>query len=387
MALATRILGFDVRILVAPQEFKGSLSAREVTAAIVRGLQRALPDAEIEPLPLADGGPGTVGALVSAAGGRIRETEVQDPLGRPVRAAWGELSTGRAVIEMAAASGLVLLAADERDPRIASTYGTGELLLAAMDAGAGRITVGVGGSATNDGGAGMAQALGVRLLDSDGDDLDPGGAAIADLAQIDTSGIDLRVGAARIVVAADVTNTLCGPNGASRVYGPQKGASAEVAEELDRALLHYASVIKRDIDIDVADISGAGAAGGLVAGLIAFCGAEIRPGFEVVAEAVGLADRIHRAKIVITGEGRLDRQTGYGKTTAGVARMAREAGKRVAAIVGSVEQSVGDDATSLFDAVYTMTTNGIYQNEAMARAEELLEAAAERVGQELAEER
>lgn len=382
--MATPLLGMDVRILVAPQEFKGSLTAREAATAIARGLRRALPSAEIEPLPLADGGSGTVDALVSAVAGRLHETEVQDPLGRPVGAVWGELSMSSAVIEMAAASGLVLLAEDERDPRSTSSYGTGELLLAAMDAGCGRMIVGVGGSATNDGGAGLAQALGVRLLDTDGDDLVPGGAALAGLARIDNSGIDPRVGAARITVAADVTNPLCGTDGASRVYGPQKGASAEVAEQLDRALARYADVIRRDIGLDVANIPGAGAAGGLAAGLIAFCGAELRPGFNVVAEAVGLSDRVQRAEIVIAGEGRLDKQTGFGKTTAGVARMAREAGKRVVAIVGSVERTDNEDALSLFDAVYSMETEDISQDEAMARAEELLAAAAERVGRDLA---
>jgi glycerate kinase len=363
-----------MRVLVAPQEFKGTLTAREAAAAIAAGLRRALPDAEIDVLPLADGGPGTVAVLVEAMGGRYIETDVHDPFGRPLRARWGALPGRTAAIEMAAASGLVLLRPDERDPRRASTHGTGELVRAALDAGSRRIIVGVGGSATNDGGAGMAQALGARLTGAGGRDLPPGGAALAQLERIDVSALDARLGETEVTVAADVTNPLCGPDGASLVYGAQKGASDAVARELDEALANYARVIERDLGIRVADVPGAGAAGGLAAGLIAFCGATVRPGFDVVAEAVDLRARIAGAGVVVTGEGRLDRQTAFGKTTAGVARLARVAGTPVVAIAGSVER--GSEA---FDAVFALVDGGTEQ-EAFERPAALLELAAEQAG-------
>ena len=364
-------------ILVAPQEFKGSLTAREAAEAIARGIQRALPDAEIELLPMADGGPGTVEALVEATDGTYLHADTHDPLGRPLRARWGA-SADTAFIEMAAASGLTLLAPDERDPRRATTAGTGELLRAALDAGYRRLLVGVGGSATNDGGAGMAQALGARLLDAAGDELPPGGTALAELAGIDIASLDPRVREAEVIVAADVTNPLCGPQGASLVYGPQKGASPAMAGELDAALAHYAGVVQRDLGIDLAGIPGAGAAGGLAGGLIAFCGAEILPGFEVVANAVGLAERLLRADLVITGEGRLDSQSPYGQVTAGIARDARTAGTRVVAIAGSVS---GDEAARPFDNVFALTLDPAQPDEAMARAAELLADAAEAAGE------
>ncbi|OGO50835.1 MAG: glycerate kinase [Chloroflexi bacterium RBG_16_68_14] len=372
-----------MRILVAPQEFKGSLTAKEAAEAIARGLRRALPEAELDLLPLADGGPGTVEVLVEATGGRFFQADAHDPLGRPLRARWGALGgrgEGTAVIEMAAASGLALLRPEEHDPRRASTFGTGELLRAALDAGYRRIIVGVGGSATNDGGAGLAQALGAHLLDARDRGLPPGGAALARLARIDVAGLDPRLREAEIVVVTDVTNPLCGPEGASLVYGPQKGASEAVARELDAALAHYAEVVRRDLGVDVAEVPGAGAAGGLAAALIAFCGAQVRPGFEVVAEAVGLAGRVRRADLVVTGEGRLDRQSAFGKTTAGVARAAREAGKPVVALVGSVEGGPQGEVARPFDAVFALTPDLAPPDEALARAAELLSAAAEAAG-------
>lgn len=374
----------SMRILVAPQEFKGSLSAAEAAHAIASGLRSALPDAEIEELPLADGGPGTVDALVAATGGRFFETEVHDPLGRPVSARWGALgaATDSAAIEMATASGLVLLSEDERDPRLASTRGTGELILAALDAGFRRLIVGAGGSATNDGGAGMARALGARLLDAQGDDLPPGGAALALLDRIDVTALDARLAQAKVIVATDVTNPLCGPDGASLLYGAQKGATEAIAQELDAALAHYAQVVRRDLGIEVADVPGAGAAGGLGAGLIAFCRAEVRPGFDVIAEAVGLSERVARSDVVVTGEGRLDRQSAFGKTTVRVAQMARDADKPVAAVVGSVDNG---EARRPFDEVFALTPDLAPLDEAMSRAEELLRRAGEAVGRWIAE--
>ena len=364
-----------MRILVAPQEFKGSLSAREAAEAIGRGLRRGLADAEIELLPLADGGPGTVETLVAATDGRFFETAAHDPLGRPVHARWGALgeeshASPTALIESAAAAGLTLLRPDERDPRHTTTFGAGYR----------RIVVGVGGSATNDGGAGLAQALGARLLDAQGEELPPGGAALARLASIDVEALDQRLRETDIIVAADVSNPLCGPQGASLLYGPQKGASESVARELDTALAQYAQIVRRDLGVDVADIPGAGAAGGLGAGLIAFCSAHVEPGFVVAAEAVGLADRVRRADVVITGEGRLDSQSAFGKTTMGVARAARDAGRPVVALVGSIEGGPESEAARPFDAVFALTPDLASLDNAIARAADLLSTAADAAG-------
>jgi glycerate kinase len=371
-----------VRVLVAPQEFKGSLTARQAADAIARGLSRSLPGAELDVLPLADGGPGTVDVLVAATGGRYYEQNARDPLGRVVRARWGALGDGAtAVVEMAAASGLTLLRGDELEPRIASTHGTGDLLRAALDNEFRRMIVGAGGSATNDGGAGVAQALGARLLDRAGKDLDAGGGALAYLERIDISQLDRRLADTEVVVATDVASPLCGPDGASLLYGAQKGASQEVARQLDAALAHFAAVIERDLGIDVAGIPGAGAAGGLAAGLIAFCGATVRPGFDVVAEAVAFDQRIERADAVFTGEGRLDRQTAFGKTASGVARRAHAASKQVVAIAGS---SLNAEAERDFDAVFALVPGLADEGRAIAEAADLVADAAAIAGRWLA---
>jgi glycerate kinase len=356
-----------MRVVVAPQEYKGTLSAAEAAAAMAEAVRRVLPGADVLVLPLADGGPGTTAAIVAAAGGSARTANVTGPLGAKVDAEWGLLDDGTAVIEMAAAAGLLLVDERERDPRIATTYGVGELILAAMDAGCRRMIVGLGGSATNDGGAGMAQALGVRFLDAQGRELPPGGSALARLDRIDISRIDARVSDCEVLGATDVRNPLCGPEGASIVYGPQKGASPEVARELDKALRRYAEIIERDLGVSVAGVPGAGAAGGLGAGLIAFVGATIRPGIDVIAKVVRLAERIRGADLVLTGEGRLDWQTVFGKTVAGVARIARAEGvpvivvpgalgdgwESIVPLVAAVEPATGDGepARRLADAV------------------------------------
>jgi glycerate kinase len=326
----------DMRVLIAPQEFKGTLTSVAAAEAIAEGVRAAIPAAEIDVAPMADGGPGTVRVLVAATGGQTVSTEVSDPLGRPIVAEWGLLPGDTAAIEMASAAGLTLLKKSERDPRLTTTLGVGELITAALDTGSRELIVGLGGSATNDGGAGLAQALGVRLLDAGGRDLPGGGAALARLARIDASGVDARASEALVFAATDVRNPLCGPEGASLIYGPQKGATAAVAEELDRALSHYAKVIERELVVSVADVPGAGAAGGLGAGLIAFLGAEIRPGFQLIAERVGLIDRVRSANLVVTGEGRLDGQSIYGKTTVGVAELAQAEGIPVIAVVGQL---------------------------------------------------
>jgi len=325
-----------VRILVAPQEYKGTLTAREAAEAIAAGVRRALPDAAVDLAPVSDGGSGLVEVLLGATGGRAMRALVQDPLRREIEATWALLEDGTAVVEMAAAAGLVLLREDERDPRVTTTYGVGQLIAANMESGSTRIIVGVGGSATNDGGAGMAAALGARLLDAEGLDLPPGGAALARLARIDVSGLDPRLQVTSVVAATDVRNPLCGAEGASLVYGPQKGASPEAARELDDALRRYGEIIERDLGIPVLDIPGAGAAGGLGAGLIAFCHADVRSGFDIVAEVIGLAERIRGADLVLTGEGRLDGQTTYGKAVSRVAALAREAGIPAIVVPGSL---------------------------------------------------
>ena len=281
-------------------------------------------------MPLADGGPGTVEAVVTAAGGRYSHARVEGPLGDPVNARWGRIDDGRtAIIEMAAASGLLLVPPGRLDPRRASTIGTGELIGAALDAGVSRLLVGVGGSATNDGGAGMATALGARFLDDDGRPIAPGGAALAGLARIDVGGLDPRLAAVEVRVLADVRNPLTGPDGASAVYGPQKGADATTIAELDRALTHFADIVARDVGADILTLPGGGAAGGLGAGLIAFTGARIEPGIEAIASAVRLDARLAGADVVLTGEGSLDRQSAFGKTVAGVAAPGRRRGRAV----------------------------------------------------------
>jgi glycerate kinase len=370
----------DMKIVVAPQEFKGSLSAVQAARAMAEGLRRALPDATLELVPMADGGPGTVEAVVTAAKkGRRMTAAAHDALGRPLEAAWGIIDEDTAVIEMAAASGLILLSEDERDPRAASTYGTGELVRAALDAGCRRVIVGIGGSVTNEGGAGMAQALGARLLDDRGQDLPPGGAALARLDRIDLSGLDPRLEQCQVLAATDVFNPLCGPQGASLVYGPQKGATSEVARELDAALEHYAQVIERDLGVRVLDLAGAGAAGGLGAGLAAFLGAELVLGAKLVAEAVGLRQKLAGADLALTGEGRLDAQTSFGKAPWEVARLAKGCGLPVIAIAGSLAEDCWPALGEAFDAVVAITPRAMSVGEAMAQAPKLVADAAEGV--------
>ena len=366
-----------MRIAIAPQEFKGTLTAREAADAMAAGALRALPNAAIELIPMSDGGPGLVSALLSATGGRIIRASVQDPLGRPVVAEWGLLEDGTAVIEMAAAAGLWRLRPEERDPRVTSTYGVGELILVALNAGCERLIIGLGGSATNDGGAGMAAALGVRFLDGEGYDLHPGGAALARLTRIDASSLDIRLAQCEVTAAADVTNPLCGPEGASLVYGPQKGASAETARALDLALRHYGSIVERHLGVPVLDAPGAGAAGGLGTGVIAFLRAQVRPGIEVVAEAVRLRERIQGADLVLTGEGRLDGQTGYGKTVAGVARLGRACAVPVIVVPGELGDG-WEDLLPLVDVIEPMIGGTTTLEEALTRPSEALAAAVER---------
>jgi len=372
-----------MRIIIAPDSFKGSASAVLVCAAIARGLRRALPDAEIVAVPMADGGEGTVDALVAATRGTLKTVNVHGPLGGSVDASFGVSGDGRtAFIEMAAASGLMLVPADLRDPMAATTFGTGELLRHALDTGAGNVVMGIGGSATNDGGAGMAQALGFALLDEAGQELEPGGLALAKLARIDATGSHPSLRDVEIRVAADVDNPLCGPNGASAVYGPQKGADAALLETLDRALGHFAGIIERDLGVSVRNVPGAGAAGGLGAGLMAFTGARMGSGVELVAEACGLADTIVGAGLVITGEGRLDSQSLSGKTPVGVARLAKTKGIEVVAFAGILDADEGALRRVGIDAAFAIGPPSMAVAERIARVDELLEEASAQFGRE-----
>lgn len=325
-----------MKILIAPDSFKESLTAPEAAQQIESGFRSAFPEAECLIVPLADGGEGTVQAVVAATGGSHLSCRVTDPLGRPVQAAYGLTGDGStAVIEMAAASGLMLVPPTARNPLLTTSYGTGELIRHALDAGVSRIIVGIGGSATNDGGAGMLQALGATLLDEQGRDLAAGGGALSGLARIDLSGVDPRLQRVSLDVACDVTNPLLGEQGASAVFGPQKGASPEMVAQLDANLAHYAGIISRDLGKTVAAVPGAGAAGGMGAALLAL-GGRICSGIELVMESVGFEALVQKSDLVITGEGRIDSQSVNGKVLIGVAHVAARWGKPVIAIAGSL---------------------------------------------------
>ena len=367
-----------MRIVIAPNAFKGSLSALDAAQAIAEGVRVATPDAELVVLPIADGGDGTVDALVAAAHGEHRRLRVRGPLGEPVDASYGVIDRGStAVIEMATAAGLVLLPQQKRDPRVTTTYGVGELMQAAYDNGARHFIVGIGGSATNDGGAGMAQALGYHLLDEQGHELAPGGLALKRLARIHVGGVHANWKETDVRVASDVSNPLTGPNGASAVYGPQKGATPEMVTELDAALARLAEVIRRDLGVDVELLPGAGAAGGLGAGLVAFAGARLRPGAEMVMEALKLDEKLDSAELVITGEGRLDAQTArFGKGPAAVARHARNAGIPVIGIAGSLADE--SELAQLFDGLMATSVEPGSLDQAIAQARPLLVGAATR---------
>jgi len=368
-----------VKIVIAPDGFKGNLSALQVAQAIDKGIKRVVPDALTTLKPMADGGEGTVQAMVDATGGKVMTTEVTDPLGGRVSAHWGLLSdkvTG--VIEMASASGLPLVPPEKRNPLLTTTYGTGELVLAALESGCRKLIIGIGGSATNDGGAGMAQALGARLMDSTGAELPSGGAALANLKSIDITNLDSRLADCEVLIASDVSNPLCGAQGASAVYGPQKGATPEMVTQLDAALAHYADVIQRDLGIKVKDISGAGAAGGLGAGLIVFLKAELIPGIDIVIQATNLVEHLKDADLVFTGEGRLDSQTARGKVPTGVAKRAKEFGLPVIAIAGEILDDYHIVYEHGIDAVLSIAPGPISLSQSMAKAEGLTIDTAER---------
>lgn len=357
------------RYLCAPDSFKESLTAMEAARAMAQGIENADHDAEVRCLPMADGGEGTARALVDATGGSMRAVPGHDPLGRPVEGHFGLLADGTtAVVETAEASGLALLEAKERNPLIASSYGTGELMLAAVRSGAKRIIVGLGGSATNDAGAGLLQALGVRLLDKNGNDLAHGGAALANLTTIDISTMDPALKNVAITAACDVTNPLTGPTGASAVFGPQKGASKDDVATLDAALAHFAQVIDSQLGVAVNDVPGAGAAGGIGAALKGFLNAEFRPGIAIVIEQSGLDAAAQWADVVFTGEGSIDFQTKFGKTPAGVAETAKRHGKPVIAVAGHIGTGIDELHEVGIDAVFGIAPGAASLSELLADA-------------------
>ncbi|PRD14266.1 glycerate kinase [Pantoea coffeiphila] len=362
-----------MKIVIAPDSYKESLSALDVASQIEKGFREIFPHAHYVKLPVADGGEGTVEAMVAATGGKIIPLRVTGPLGNPVDAFYGLSGDGCcAIIEMAAASGLEQVPPASRDVLLATSWGTGELIRHALDSGIEHLIIGIGGSATNDGGAGMVQALGVKLLNHQGEEIGPGGAALAQLANIDVRGLDPRIARCRIEVACDVTNPLTGEQGASAVFGPQKGATPQQVSQLDAALAHFAAIIQRDLNVDVLNVPGGGAAGGMGAGLYAFCQATLRPGIEIVTDALGLDELVRDATLVITGEGRIDSQTIHGKVPVGVARIAKRYSKPVIAIAGSLTSDVGVVHQHGLDAVFSV----IYR---ICSLEEALQEAAENV--------
>jgi glycerate kinase len=364
-----------MRIVVCPDSFKGSLTSVEAADAIVRGIRIGAGDDSVEviSIPLADGGEGTVDALVRATGGAIRRVKAHDPLGREIESFYGILGDGKtAVVEMAAASGLTLLSEPERNPLVASTYGTGELIKAAADEGVKKIIVGIGGSATNDAGCGALSALGARFLDNEGNELPPGGGSLANLGFVDLSGFSFPSDKIEVVVACDVRNPLYGPTGAAAVFGPQKGATADMVSVLDQGLRRWAAVIENQLGKNVAFLPGAGAAGGLGAALAAFLNAELCSGIDIVLDAVGFDQYLSEADLVITGEGKLDEQSGFGKVVTGVLHRASAVGVPVVAVAGSC----AGDLRSLYEegltAAFSIVPGPMTTAYAMSHAHELL---------------
>jgi glycerate kinase len=346
-----------MKIVIAPDSYKESLSASDVAQAIEQGFREIFPDAQYVKVPVADGGEGTVEAMIAATQGMAKMSRVTGPLGERVDAMWGMSGDGTtAFIEMAAASGLALVPAAQRNPLQTTSRGTGELILQALEHGAKNIIIGIGGSATNDGGAGMMQALGARLSDANGKEILPGGAGLISLNSIDISSLDSRLANCTLRVACDVTNPLTGELGASRVFGPQKGATEAMIVELDRNLAHYADVIKKSLRIDVMNVPGAGAAGGMGAALMAFLGAELRSGIEIVTQALNLEEHIHDCTLVVTGEGRIDSQSIHGKVPVGVAKVAKKYHKPVIGIAGCLTADVGVVHQHGIDAVFSVLT-------------------------------
>ncbi|MGJ7919065.1 glycerate kinase family protein [Neobacillus sp. LXY-4] len=369
-----------MRFVLAPDSFKESISAKNAALAMKKGILAVFPNAECEIVPMADGGEGTVESLVSMENGELIKTEVIGPLGQKVNAEFGLLKKEKtAIIEMASASGIELINKEQRNPLVTTTYGTGQLIKQALDNGVTRILIGIGGSATNDGGVGMLQALGVSFKDQNGAELSWGGGALNQLRTIDISGLDKRIKDVQIDVACDVTNPLIGANGASAIFGPQKGATPDMVVQLDQNLAHYAEMIKKELAIDIADAEGAGAAGGLGAGLMAFLNARLRKGVELVIEYTGLEQRIIGADFVFTGEGSIDGQTLFGKTPFGVASIAKKHSVPVIAFAGRIGKGVEPLYENGFSSIVGILKGVTSLDEALALGEENLAFATENV--------
>lgn len=367
-----------MKIVIAPQTFKGSISALEVAKAMREGTERVIRGADIVLIPVADGGDGTLETLVEASGGKIRTSIVTGPLGQPLTTQWGAMGDGNtAVIEMARTSGLALVPIEMRNPLITTTFGLGEAIQLGLKEGYRKFIIGIGGSATNDAGAGMAQALGIKLLSKDGKDLPFGGAALSRLDRIDVSGLDKLVKESEFMVACDVNNPLTGPEGASVIYGPQKGANSVMIEELDAALEHFSNIVKRDIGVDIGKIPGSGAAGGLGAGLIAFLDGKLRAGVDIVLDTVDFDNRLTGADLVMTGEGSLDHSTVYNKAPVGVARLAKAKGIPVIAISGSLGEGFQEIYNYGIDAVSAITPGPMTLDMASSNAFKLISNATE----------
>ncbi|MDR0874938.1 MAG: glycerate kinase [Clostridiales Family XIII bacterium] len=368
-----------MKIVIAPDSFKGSMTAKEASDAIAAGILSELPQAQIVSVPMADGGEGTVQSIVDAEDGTFFRSTVRGPLGAETEAVYGVVHKDTAIIEMAEASGLYLLAAPERNPLRTTTFGTGQLIIDALNRGCRKFLLGIGGSATNDGGAGLAQALGFRLLDEAGEEIPPGGGGLTKLHRIDAAGADPRLRDAAFTVACDVQNLLCGPCGASAVFGPQKGATSEMVKVLDENLGHFAQIIRRDLGKDVAEIPGAGASGGLGAGCLAFLDAELKSGVEIVIGATGLQEKMRGAALVFTGEGQCDAQTADGKTAMGVAALAKSLNIPVILIAGSI----GEGAEALYplgvSGIFSIAQGPVTLEEAMRGGAQLLEKTTARI--------
>ena len=378
-----------MKILIAPDKFKGSLNARDVAENIAAGLREVLPESKIDIVPMADGGEGTAEVVCDSLGGKWVKCGAHDPIGRQIEARYAYIDNRKlAVMEMSEAAGMRRLSESERDPLRANTFGVGEMILAAANRGAREIVIGLGGSVTNDGGVGMARALGFRFFGEHPPSPGSGAAGEQEYEQELSRIVKLEwiekpknLALPKMVAAVDVRNPLLGENGATRVFGPQKGATSEEIDMLERALTKFADVVSKDLGVDYRDEAGAGAAGGLGFGLMSFCGAVIRPGFDVVAESVGLESKMKDVDVVITGEGSLDRQTLEGKTPAGVARLARKFGKRIFAIVGRASED--RQVRELFDAVYVTTRPGMGEKESIAHAAALLRERARELAENL----
>lgn len=369
-----------MKILIAPDSFKGSLSAKEAADSIEKGIKKADKEIQTVKVPMADGGEGTVESLVDVTGGKIHKVYVYDPLMREIESFYGILGDGEtAVIEMAAASGLTLLPRDERNPLLANTYGTGQLILAALNMGCKKMIIGLGGSATNDGGAGMAAALGVRFFDFRGEIIMPNGENLKHICDIDIRGLDSRIKDVSIEVACDVENPLIGPNGASYIFGPQKGADIQMVEELDKGLQNYGLVLEKLFNRSLVGLPGAGAAGGLGAGLVGFLDAKLIKGIDIVMGITKLEEKMNGVDLVITGEGMMDYQTAFGKTPYGVAKLANKYKIPVIALTGAIGAGAEILYEKGFNSIFSIIDKPMTLEEAIHNSKILLENAAERI--------